>query len=188
MRVRLAETSDAEQMARAHIAAWQAGYRGMMPDKYLDGLDLAARTERWRSALATGGRAGQALWNGSHETVLVVEDHESRVVGLASIGATRDDKQGELGELWMLNIEPGSWSQGLGRQLLEAAEEQLRQAGYREAVLWVLDVNGRARRFYERAGWWLDGGKKSDDSRGFVLREVSYRKSLGSPGGAEGAQ
>ena len=75
-------------------------------------------------------------------------------------------------------LDPSAWSRGLGRQLMDSSVEELRRLGYREAVLWVLDSNQRARRFYEIAGWSADGGAKEDDSRGFVLREVRYGRSL----------
>jgi hypothetical protein len=44
--------------------------------------------------------------------------------------------------------------------------------------LWVLDANERARRFYERTGWAPDGADLTDDSRGFTIREVRYRRDL----------
>ena len=45
-----------------------------------------------------------------------------------------------------------------------AAEEHLRAAGFTEAVLWVLEGNERAARFYESHGWHEDGGTLVDDS------------------------
>jgi hypothetical protein len=42
----------------------------------------------------------------------------------------------------------------------------------------VLDSNARARRFYACGGWSQDGAVKQDDSRGFVLNEVRYRRAL----------
>ena len=41
-------------------------------------------------------------------------------------------------------------------------------------MLWVLDDNPRARRFYELAGWRLDGGVK-EDTFDTLVREVRYR-------------
>jgi RimJ/RimL family protein N-acetyltransferase len=52
-------------------------------------------------------------------------------------------------------------------------------AGYGEAVLWVLEDNPRARRFYERTGWSLDGGVKDDSHLGVSVTEVRYRIRLG---------
>jgi hypothetical protein len=48
-------------------------------------------------------------------------------------------------------------------------------ARYGDATLWVLDENVRARSFYERGGWRLDGATKDDDRGSFVLKEVRYR-------------
>jgi GNAT superfamily N-acetyltransferase len=47
--------------------------------------------------------------------------------------------------------------QGLGRQLMTATLANLAAAGYREAALWVLQDNARARPFYSQAGWAADG-------------------------------
>ena len=47
MRIRPATLDDAESIARNHQAAWQEGYRGIIADELLDGLDLDARIERW---------------------------------------------------------------------------------------------------------------------------------------------
>jgi hypothetical protein len=50
--------------------------------------------------------------------------------------------------------------------------------GYANAILWVLDTNERARRFYALAGWEQDGASKTDGSRGFPITEVRYRRTL----------
>ena len=48
----------------------------------------------------------------------------------------------------------------VGRALLAAALESLRDGGYSEATLWTSDENRRPRRVYERAGWRLDGASR----------------------------
>jgi hypothetical protein len=62
---------------------------------------------------------------------------------------------------------------------MEAGLRRLAEDGYREAILWVLATNDRARRFYEAGGWGVDGSTKSDDSRGLPLLEVRYRHAAG---------
>ncbi len=42
----------------------------------------------------------------------------------------------------------------------------LRQHGYPEAILWVLDTNGRAQCFYEKGGLVKDGAERWDDRAG----------------------
>jgi hypothetical protein len=39
----------------------------------------------------------------------------------------------------------------------------------------VLEDNPRARRFYEREGWALDGGRKEEELLGTIVAEVRYR-------------
>ena len=50
---------------------------------------------------------------------------------------------------------------------------RLASAGFREATLWVVRENDRARRFYEALGWALDGAEKVDaQMTGAPLHEV----------------
>jgi GNAT superfamily N-acetyltransferase len=161
----LAEVGDADAIGRVHVSAWQAAYRGQMPDDLLDGMDPIARAATWRERLETG-----------EADPLVVEDDDGEVVGVAHAGPDREHP--ERGELWMINLAPEAWGTGLGRALLEAATAKLRDLGYADAVLWVLDGNTRARRFYEAAGWYADGTAKREDMGGMTITEVRYRREL----------
>jgi hypothetical protein len=42
-------------------------------------------------------------------------------------------------------------------------------------VLWVLEGNARARRFYEAMGWLPDGGRQLLEMVGAKLYEIRYR-------------
>jgi RimJ/RimL family protein N-acetyltransferase len=163
--VRRAVVEDADAIGRAHVTAWQAAYRGQMPDDLLDRLDPVARAAQWRERIETG-----------EAVPLVVEDEGGEVVGVAHVGPDR--QQPARGELWMINLAPEAWGKGLGRALLEGATGELRVLGYDEAVLWVLDGNTRARRFYEAAGWHADGTAKREDVGGVAVTEVRYRRAL----------
>ena len=54
----------------------------------------------------------------------------------------------------------------------------VREAGYTDATLWVLDTNRRARRFYQQGGWCWDGTTKSDVIGGQAVTELRYRVAL----------
>lgn len=164
-RVRFATVDDADAIGRVHVSAWQAAYRGHMPDDLLDAMDPVARAAQWRERIASG----EAI-------PLVVEDEHGDVVGVAHVGPDR--QYPERCELWMINLAPEAWGKGLGRTLLEAATAKLRDDGFAEAVLWVLDGNARARRFYEVAGWQTDGTAKREDMGGTLVTEVRYRRAL----------
>jgi hypothetical protein len=52
------------------------------------------------------------------------------------------------------------------------------KAGFDQVILWVLDSNARARRFYEAGGWRADEAAKQDDSFGVPMTKVRYRRPL----------
>ena len=58
----------------------------------------------------------------------------------------------ETAELVMINVLEDCAGQGVGRTLMETAEEHWRTIGAPAAVLWVLADNEPARRFYANAG------------------------------------
>lgn len=74
--------------------------------------------------------------------------------------------------------DPDHWGSGVGRELISAGEKRLRELGHVDAILWVLEDNPRARRFYERAGWNDDGGRRSITFLGLEVPEVRYRKQM----------
>jgi GNAT superfamily N-acetyltransferase len=169
--VRPAIETDAQRIAEVHVGTWQAAYRGIVPDQFLDSLDVGQRARAWRKTLGQD----DPDWPSMQTSVAV---HDDRVIGFASIGPTRDDDATPaVGELYAIYVDADHWDSGAGKALIVEAIDELR-ARYSEAVLWVLEANDRARRFYEKGGWRFDGATKDDDSRGFTLREVRYRIAL----------
>jgi ribosomal protein S18 acetylase RimI-like enzyme len=103
-----------------------------------------------------------------------------QVVGFANLMPTRDQDQdpATVAEITSIYLAPDVWGRGIGKTLMITALDTLAQAPYREATLWVLDTNTRARRFYETTGWHGDGAVKQDSTRGFDLPEIRYRRLL----------
>jgi GNAT superfamily N-acetyltransferase len=169
--VRAAEVGDAAQLAAVHVRSWQAAYCGLLPQEYLDQLDPAERTGRWRQILRDMDR--------SRGGVIVVAD-DAEMLGFAAFGPTRDadEDPSRVGEVRAIYLLAQAWGKALGRQLMDTALKCLATAGYEEATLWVLTSNARARRFYARGGWTMDGAVQEDDSRGFIMVEVRYRRPL----------
>ncbi len=179
--IRSARVVDAAQIAVVHVRSWQGAYRGLLPQAYLDGLDPAQRVGRWERVLAEAQAQGEADIG---RVGVLVADACGRLLGFASYSASRDDdadprRTGEIGAIYLL---PGAWGKGIGKRLMGAALACLTEDGYSQATLWVLDSNARARRFYEAGDWFADGARKLDESRGFPITQVRYRRSLPSSG------
>lgn len=172
--IRRAAPEDAGQIAEVNVRSWQAAYRGLMPQNYLDQLDPADRVHRWQRAVQEAGWPGRG--------VLVAADGE-RIYGFAGFGPTHDRGEGrwDVGELEAIYLVREVWGAGLGRRLLDAAVQDLCAARYAMATLWVLESNVRARRFYARNGWAPDGAVQHDESRGFLITDVRYQKKLPVP-------
>lgn len=164
--VRRAATHDADAIGRIQVESWRVAYTGLLPEETIAAFDLDARQALWREGLAREPRPGSATF------VAVVEDD---VVGFATVGAAHSEDG--VGELYAIYVHPTGWGRGAGQALIAHAEESLRSSGFAEALLWVLDGNARAERFYRAAGWERDG-RKDDVFQGASVVEHRYRKTL----------
>jgi GNAT superfamily N-acetyltransferase len=170
MNVRPATVEDADAIGRVQVETWRAAYQGLMPDEAVARFDVEERRRMWREGLGREPRPGSATF---------VAELEGEVVGFASVGAARDEDDAEVttGELYAIYLHPTCWDRGIGRALLERAEESMRSSGFTLAILWVLEGNERGERFYRAAGWKPDG-RKLDTFQGAEITELRYRKAL----------
>ena len=169
--IRPATPADAATLAVIHVRSWQWAYRGQVPEAYLDqmGRSLRKRIEARRSQLEHV--PPEYRW-------WIAED-DWRLAGFAITRPSEDgDATQGTAEVVALYLDPGAIGQGIGRSLFAHAVADFRQRGFRQATLWVLESNERARRFYEVAGWTPDGARKSEKRPGFSLHEVRYRIQL----------
>ena len=162
--IRHATVDDAPAIGSLHVRAWQAAYRGHMPDDYLDGLRASERAAGWE----------RVLRRERHRGVVLVAEQAGEVTGFANVGPAQEPSG--AGELYAINLDPDHWGTGAGRALLEEAQAELGRLGFAETVLWVLPGNARARRFYEIAGWVADGSERTSEVFGVTVPEVRYRR------------
>jgi GNAT superfamily N-acetyltransferase len=127
--LRRASSDDATLLATIQEEASKAGVPHVYPPT-LYPFPRGAVQERWRAYTAAGG------WAMLTDEGFVAVDGE-----------------------WLeaMYVLPAAWGRGLADQLHAAALDQLRAHGAMRGRLWVLELNGRARRFYERHGWQPDG-------------------------------
>jgi GNAT superfamily N-acetyltransferase len=169
--VRTATELDADALADVYVRSWQAAYGGLMPDHYLDGMSVSENAASWRRSIPADAARGKRT--------LIFEDGDRRISGVAAVGA---DKDTPAGILLLLYVAPEAWGGPAGHELMLASEEAMRDLGHARAVLWVLVANARARRFYERGGWLLDGATSSEDYGGVELPALRYTRNLRAAG------
>jgi len=165
LNIRTANSEDAKSIARVHVEAWRVAYKGVMPAEFLKSISLDAREKGWVKTLSRDGRGHY-----------VVIEQDGGVAGFCVYGPPKEDlKSKNTGELVALNIAPKTWGKGLGASLIQHVIKEGRSLGWDTIYLWVVRENRRARELYERFGFILEGGEKSEAlSPSCVLHELRY--------------
>lgn len=148
--VRAGAGGDAPALAGVSARAFEATYRGIVPDPVLDSW-IADAPASWLGALANRGPDGPGrIW---------VAERDDAVIGYATTSPAKDwwlpPPEG-AGELTNLYLDPAVIGSGVGRTLYVHALEDLRERGFDPIVVWAFRHNARAVRFYERMGLAID--------------------------------
>ena len=183
--VRYGSAVDAEAISRVRHDAWRAAYTGIIAAGIIDRATSVSDTDRERALFVS------RPWR---RTLVAEPAPVAEVIGYASFGPERGVNGAPLperarrdgsprprcAELYALYVTPAWWSTGTGRDLMCRVLDETKAGGYPRIVLWVLEQNARARRFYERSGFRLDGRSFVPDWLGGVT-EVCYARDLDAP-------
>lgn len=169
--VRRAKASDAAAITALQVRSWQAAYRGIVPDAFLDNLAEDAWLERWSNQLATAPPAGV------HQLVST-DAWEGPPRAVAACGPAIVPTAALTGQLYVLYADPGYWGCGHGAALLQRVHELLAADRHSGALLWVAAANTRSIEFYERHGWTKDGHTQLEEVAGAIFDEVRMVRQL----------
>lgn len=158
----LRQADDRKLVSRIYEQSWKYAYRGIIPQRYLDGIPAG----RWAERLDEPGRSTLVMLRGGV------------MIGTCSYGSARLTEFAGFGEIVSIYLLPEYMGKGYGGPLLRAAVERLGQAGFDDIYLWVLEENWRARRFYEKAGFALTAHFLEVSIGGKPLREIQYQYHL----------
>jgi GNAT superfamily N-acetyltransferase len=142
VRIRFAAAADAAKLSELKIDVWRETYEGLIPDRLLGSLDSSPHHDpaHWRGLLARPDR-----WT-------LVLEQDGRPAGFCHFGVNdgaRPDHKGLVEALYLL---PAAQGRGHGRRLMALAAEWLAGEGLVPVVVWLIDGNERAERFYRRLG------------------------------------
>ena len=130
--LRAAREEDAGDIAEIWHLGWRDGHLGLVPQELADARTEASFRERASERIA--------------ETTVATVD--GAVAGFVMVV---DD---EVEQVYVAAAHRGT---GVAKVLIGEAERQVRANGHTKAWLAVVAGNGRARAFYERAGWVDEG-------------------------------
>jgi L-amino acid N-acyltransferase YncA len=151
--IRSARRADAQRMAEVYVAAWRDAYPILLPPQTLVGMSV----ERWARQFAWAITRGR-------EVVLVAEDRQDGVIGLATGGPSGDRGLAIAGtrvggEVFSLYVSQDHLGRGAGGGLLRSMLGRFSESGFPSAVAWMLKGNP-SRFFYERMGAHLVAQKR----------------------------
>ncbi len=164
MHIREAQIEDSAGIARVQVDSYRTAYAGLLPQWFLDHFTYEEQTQDWRDLMSAEAR----------DLLYVALADSGEVAGYALARPTASEQAPGEGELVALHVHRTQQGRGLGRALIAAAAEGLRQRGSTSLMLWVLEGNTRARAIYEHLGGRL-GGEQYFDIDEFRAKEVAYR-------------
>jgi GNAT superfamily N-acetyltransferase len=167
--IREAVADDAAGIADVQVRSWLAAYRGLIDQGFLDRLSCAEHLSMWQHRFEAE----------DPDLHVLVAEAGDEVVGFSSFGPSKDDDAGvSTAEVYALYLAPEWFGAGVGRRLIARVVEALGGLGFRDSTLWVLELNDRARRFYEVAGWRWDGARSVHPYGALTEPILRYRRAL----------
>lgn len=154
----ITDTHFADDLARIMIAAWRAGFRGILSDETI------AKYTQFEPCAAM---FSQPLSSGDGTMYLAQLDGQP--MGLLYWLP----ESAEAARIEALLTIPEAWGKGVGGTLMTQALADTKAAGHSTLHVWPFAQNYRARRFYEKQGFTPTGRKRMGDAE-----EVEYIRKL----------
>ena len=140
--IRPAREGDEALLAAIQTESWRQAFAGILKPEVLEPMtDPQRAKEAYHRLLREKTGKGYLLErNGTPQFI-------------TWWGPVRDRQEAETAELFCIHSLPDHRREGLGSRMLEFVLQDMRQAGYQKAMLWVFAENQKARRFYEKHGF-----------------------------------
>lgn len=164
-RIRLARAEDIRPALMMKQQAWREAYGHLRGEKFFEEheANLDAEVQWWERGIAAGAQ------------FFLAELADGTIVGLAG-GTPVIDEDKDTGveiELGMLYVLSPLYGTGMGDHLLETV------LNHRDALVWVIEDNARARAFYEKHGFKADGASEQLTGSWAGLREIRMVRKRG---------
>jgi ribosomal protein S18 acetylase RimI-like enzyme len=141
--IRRATAADADGIAHVQVETWRSSYGGIVPQSYLDALDVREMAAKWKR------------WVLDSDAHTLVADDAGEICGYVHGGVLRDGvhvaAQGYDAEIHKVYVLSDAQGKGIGRRLMSVLAESLVRDGLMRPVVWALAENPWCR-FYERLG------------------------------------
>jgi GNAT superfamily N-acetyltransferase len=160
--VRAAEPGEGALLGQIYLSSGRAAWARHLSPVGLEGV--SSPSDEWERSISDPDR------------IVLVAERRGQPAALALLcrSPDPDSDPARVALLDRIYTEPASWRRGLGRALLDAAMDELRERRFREVTLWTAEWT-TSRGFYDALGWTLDGATREKTFAGSTFTEVRYR-------------
>ena len=161
-----ATSENAIEMGFIHSCSWRKAYKGIIPDKIIDGFTSEKRAEVFQSVIPKA------------EEEYYLFKVNGIPAGFASLNRSQEDNAPKcVGEIYSIYFHPDFWGTSVTKKGLQFCIDRLSNLGYSYITIWVLKDNTRAINFYKKNGFTCDDFEK-EIHIGKKLLEVRYSKKI----------
>lgn len=161
--IRPATHADVPAITNCYLRSWRAAYRDHLDSEILEIEAEKRRPFDWHHGIDDDTAS------------VLIATIDGAVVGVVQAELSPASPR-DLPEITMLYVDTKAWGTGAASRLLEVATSWMRARGTTAARLRVVEVHGRARRFYEREGWVVD--QQMQPARNDFARLIYYRRTI----------
>jgi ribosomal protein S18 acetylase RimI-like enzyme len=170
-RIRAGGLVDVAAVAALHALSRQVTYRGIIPAGALRAMTAKGLSRSWTDRVARE--------HATHRLYLAEVAGDLRGFSYVGPGDEIERVPPGTGVLYAIHVHPDAQGTGIGRALMDLSLRTFADWQYANAILWVLEGNERACRFYERNGWRHDGTVRESPIGNVVTRQLRYVRPVG---------
>jgi ribosomal protein S18 acetylase RimI-like enzyme len=169
--IRAGGLGDLGAVAALHALSRRATYQGIIPARALQAMTSEELHRTWAERVAQE--------SGTHRLYLAEVAGQLRGFSYVGPGDAIERVPPDTGVLYAIHVHPEAQGAGIGRALMDLCLRTFADWQYASAILWVLEGNERACRFYERTGWRRDGTVRESPIGRVVTRQLRYVRPVG---------
>lgn len=136
--IKKAGIEDIGSIAKLYISNWKEVYKGLLPDEFLNHLNIQDRKKKWKTFME------------KEKHSIFVAYQENEFLGFTSCKI--DDEIENCMYLDSLQVTKQSRGKGIGSKLLSTVGHYSYLCGYKKMSICIVKGNDNARKLYEKLG------------------------------------
>lgn len=141
--IRAARPEDIDSLIDVNIRAWHTTYRGIVDDETLDAMTSDSLKDKWERTVRTAD---------SEDRFCFLAQSQEDIVGYVVCGKNREAEASFEWQLYAIYVLQEYQRKGIGRLLFDVAIKEMKRRAVPSFMLYVLEDNRQACRFYESLG------------------------------------